>query len=272
MILVIDFLALLVWMIDIFLFVFMIQSWSFSFIPLLLIYVDALSLLSSAISLSLILSSSISSDKAPAFSFQLMILYWCALFWIIFLTVIFDLAHGFSISTVLITPVFVFFLCHGRFMLFFLFLGDYSCICWCLSLPVITLCFNFILCFAQLFFWFYSCFYRFSLPLICSRWFLIDFHASFLLVKSIQSSLSLFVLVICLWLCFWNSILFGINILDNFSLHNTVSSYNLDLNFVCQHFSMPLHVSQSLLCVEYCDCWFYSKIFMIPFVISIDLC
>ena len=140
------------------------------------------------------------------------------------------------------------------------------------SLPVMTLCFDFVLCFAQLFFWFYSCFYGFFLPLICLRRFLVDFHASFLLVKSIQSSLSLFVLVICLWLCFWNSILFGINILDNFSLHSTVSLYNLDLSFVCQHFSMPLHVSQSLLCVGYCDCWFYSKIFMIPSVISIGLC
>ena len=90
--------------------------------------------------------------------------------------------------------------------------------------------------------------------------------------KSIQSSLSLFVLVICLWLCFRNSILFGINILDNFSLHSTVSLYNLDLSFVCQHFSMPLHVPQSLLCVGYCDCWFYSKIFVIPSVISIGLC
>ena len=115
-------------------------------------------------------------------------------------------------------------------------------------------------------------FYGFSLPLIRSRRFLVDFHASFLLVKSIQSSLSLFVLVICLWLCFRNSISFGINILDNFSLHSTVSSYNLDLSFVCQHFSMPLHVPQSLLCVGYCDCWFYSKIFVIPSVISIGLC
>ena len=86
------------------------------------------------------------------FSFQLTILYQCALFWIIFLAAVFDLAHGFSISTVLITSVFVFSLCHRRFMLFFSFLGDYSCICWCLSLPVMTLCFDFVLCFAQLFF------------------------------------------------------------------------------------------------------------------------
>ena len=115
-------------------------------------------------------------------------------------------------------------------------------------------------------------FYGFSLPLIRSRRFFVDFHASFLVVKSIQSSLSLFVLVICLWLCFQNSILFGINILDNFSLHSTVSLYNLDLSFVCQHFSMPLHVPQSLLCVGYCDCWFYLKIFVIPSVISIGFC
>ena len=115
-------------------------------------------------------------------------------------------------------------------------------------------------------------FYRFPLPLIHSKWFFIDFHASFLLVKSIQFSFSLFVLVIYLWLCFQNSISFEINILDNFNLHSTVSLYNLDLNFVCQHFSMPLHVLQSFLCVGYCDCWFYLKIFVIPFVISIGLC
>ena len=72
--------------------------------------------------------------------------------------------------------------------------------------------------------------------------------------------------------CFQNSISFGINILDNFSLHSTVSLYNLDLSFVCQHFSMPLHVFQSLLCVGYCDCWFYLKIFIIPSIISIGLC
>ena len=35
---------------------------------------------------------------------------------------------------------------------------------------------------------------------------------------------------------------------------------------------LTLHVFQSLLCVEYCDCWFYSKIFMIPSVILIGLC
>ena len=136
---------------------------------------------------------------------------------------------------------------------------------------IITLCFNFVLCFAQLFFgsipvlWILSAFD--SLETI-SWWF-----PYFIFVgKSIQSSFSLFVLVICLWLCFWNSISFGINILDNFSLHSTVSLYNLDLSFVCQHFSMPFHVPQSLLCVGYCDCWFYSKIFIIPSVISIGLC
>ena len=90
--------------------------------------------------------------------------------------------------------------------------------------------------------------------------------------ESIQSSLSLFVLVICLWLYFWNNISFGINILNNFSLHSTVSLYNLDLSFICQYFSMPLHVPQSLLCVGYCNCWFYLKIFVIPSVISIGLC
>ena len=94
-------------------------------------------------------------------AFNLQFLYQCALFWIIFLAAVFDLAYGFLISTVLITPVFVFSLCHGRFMLFFSFLGDYSCICQCLSLPVMTLCFDFVLCFAQLFFWFYSCFMDF---------------------------------------------------------------------------------------------------------------
>ena len=206
------------------------------------------------------------------FSFQLTILYQCALFWIIFLAAIFDLAHGFSISTVLITPVFVFLLMSWKIHVIFL-------VSWRLFLYLLM---SFFACHDTLF-WLCSLFcptvllvlflfYGFSLPLIRSRWFLVDFHASFLLVKSIQSSLSLFVLVICLWLCFWNSISFGINILDNFSLHSTVSSYNLDLSFVCQHFSMPLHVPQSLLCVGYCDCWFYSKIFMIPSVISIGLC
>ena len=206
------------------------------------------------------------------FSFQLTILYQCALFWIIFLAAVFDLAHGFSISTVLITLVFCFSpyvmedLCYFSHFLeiILVFVDVFLCLSWH---SVLTLFFVLPNCsFGSIpVLWILSAFD--SLKTI-SCWF-----PCFIFVgKSIQSSLSLFVLVICLWLCFWNSISFGINILDNFSLHSTVSLYNLDLSFVCQHFSMPLHVPQSLLCVGYCDCWFYSKIFIIPSVISIGLC
>ena len=138
-------------------------------------------------------------------------------------------------------------------------------------------------------------FYGFSLPLIRSRRFLVDFHASFLLINQFSPlSHCLFWLFVFgyafrtayhLELTFWTTSAYTqhclsicliswcySDILSLFALTSTVSLYNLDLSFVCQHFSMPLHVPQSLLCVGYCDCWFYSKIFMIPFVILIGFC
>ena len=149
------------------------------------------------------------------FSFQLTILFECALFWIIFLVAVFDLAHGFLISTVLITPVFVFLLMLWKIHVIFL-------VSWRLFLYLLM---SFFACHDTLF---WLCFlfgptvllvlflfYGFSLPLIHLRWFFVDFYASFLLVNQFNPLAHclfwLFVLdyafrtAYCLELTFWTT-------------------------------------------------------------------
>ena len=120
MILVIDFLALLVWMIDIF----CLFSWyraGHSFLSLFFWFMWTHHLFYPQWSHYHLFSPLLSAlTRHQLFSFQLMILYWCALFWIIFLAAVFNLAYGFLISTVLITPVFVFLLMSWKIHVIFL--------------------------------------------------------------------------------------------------------------------------------------------------------